>query len=49
MPAMEKLKIATAAEVDIPTLAVRIRDEIVASKGVALSPALVGAWSRKPS
>jgi ubiquinone/menaquinone biosynthesis C-methylase UbiE len=49
MPVMEKLKIATAAEVDIPTLATRMRDEVVAGKGVALSPALVGAWSRKPS
>ena len=49
MPVMEKLKIATAAEVAIPTLAARMRDEVVAGKGVALSPALVGAWSRKSS
>lgn len=48
LPVMEKLKIATAAEVDIPTLAQRMRDEVVAGKGVALSPGLIGAWSQKP-
>jgi hypothetical protein len=30
---MEKFKIATVAEVDISSLAQRMRDEIVASKG----------------
>ena len=47
LPAMEQLKIATAAEVNIPTLAQRMRDEVVAGKGVVLSPGLIGAWSRK--
>jgi ubiquinone/menaquinone biosynthesis C-methylase UbiE len=47
MPVMEKLNIATAQEVELPTLAMRMRDEVVAGKGVALSPALIGAWSRK--
>jgi SAM-dependent methyltransferase len=47
LPVMEKLKIATATEVDISTLAQRLRDEVVAAKGVVLSPGLVGAWSRK--
>src|SRR5438132_9215765 len=47
LPVMEERKIATAAEVDIPTLAGRMRDEVVAGKGVVLSPALIGAWSRK--
>jgi len=49
LPVMEERKIATAAEVDIPTLAGRMRDEVVAGKGVVLSPALIGAWSRKPA
>jgi len=49
LPAMEKLQIATAAEVDIATLEHRIRDEVVAGKGVVLYPALIGAWSRKNS
>jgi hypothetical protein len=46
---MESLRIATATEVDISSLARRMRDEVVAAKGVLLSPALIGAWSRKPS
>jgi ubiquinone/menaquinone biosynthesis C-methylase UbiE len=48
LPVMEKLGIASASEINVPTLAARMRDEVVAGKGVALSPALIGAWSRKP-
>ena len=47
LPVMEKLKITTATEVDLSTLAQRMRDELLASKGVVLSPGLIGAWSRK--
>jgi 2-polyprenyl-3-methyl-5-hydroxy-6-metoxy-1,4-benzoquinol methylase len=47
LPAMEKLKIASAAEVGSSTLAQRRRDEVVALKGVLLSAGFVGAWSRK--
>ena len=47
LPAMEKLKIATAAEVDASSLAQRLRDEVVAANGVVLSPGLIGSWSRK--
>lgn len=47
LPVMEKLQIATAAEADISSLARRMRDEVVASKGVVLSPGLIGAWSQK--
>jgi SAM-dependent methyltransferase len=47
LPAMEKLKIASATEVDISSLARRMRDEVVASKGVVVSPGLIGAWSHK--
>jgi SAM-dependent methyltransferase len=47
LPVMEKLKITTATEVDLTTLAQRMKDEVVASKGVVLSPGLIGAWSRK--
>jgi SAM-dependent methyltransferase len=49
LPVMESLRIATATEVDISSLARRMRDEVVAAKGVLLSPALIGAWSWKPS
>ena len=48
LPAMEKLKIATAGEVDISNLVDRIRDEVIEARGVVLSPGLIGAWSRKP-
>ena len=47
LPVMEKLKITTATVVDISSLAQRMRDEVVASKGVVLSPGLIGSWSRK--
>jgi len=49
LPLLERFKIATAAEVDLPTLVQRMRDEVVACKGVTLSPALIGAWSNKPA
>ena len=44
LPMMEKLHIATSAEVDVSTLAERMCDEVIAGKGVVLSPALIGAW-----
>src|SRR5215468_3151914 len=47
LPAVEKMKIATAAEVGISTLAQRMRDEVVDLKGVVLSAGFIGAWSRK--
>ena len=47
LPAMEKLKIASAAEVGTSTLKQRMRDEVVALKGVVLSAGFIGAWSRK--
>jgi hypothetical protein len=46
-PVMETLKIATAAEVEISTLAQRIRDEVVALNSVVVSVGFIGAWSRK--
>ena len=45
--AMEKLKIARAAEVGLSTLAQRMRDEVVALRGVVRSGGFIGAWSRK--
>ena len=47
LPVMEKLKIASAAEVGISTLAQRMRDEVIALKGVVLSTGFIGVWSRK--
>ena len=47
LPVMEKLKIATAAEVGISTLVQRMRDEVVTLRGVVRSAGFIGAWSRK--
>jgi hypothetical protein len=47
LPVMKKLKITTATDVDISSLAQRMRDEVVAANGVVLSPGLIGSWSRK--
>jgi ubiquinone/menaquinone biosynthesis C-methylase UbiE len=47
LPVMEKLNIASAMEVEISTLAQRMRDEVVGLKGVVVSAGFVGAWSRK--
>jgi hypothetical protein len=47
-PTLEKLNIASAAQVQIDSLADRMRQEVVAKRGVAISYGLVGAWTRKP-
>ena len=46
LPAIERFGIATAAEVDIDTLADRLRDSTVAADACWLSPVMVGAWAR---
>jgi ubiquinone/menaquinone biosynthesis C-methylase UbiE len=47
LPVMEKFKIATATQTHISSLKQRLRDEVVSARGVVLSPALIGSWSRK--
>ena len=49
LPMMERLGVATAEEVDVDTLADRLRDEMVAGGGVTMSSAVIGAWTRKPA
>jgi SAM-dependent methyltransferase len=49
LPVMEKLGIATSAEIDVATLPRRLSEEVASLKGVVLSPGLIGAWSRKPA
>jgi SAM-dependent methyltransferase len=46
LPAMEKLGIATAEEVGLPTLTERLREDVEAGGGVVLTPELIGAWTR---
>jgi ubiquinone/menaquinone biosynthesis C-methylase UbiE len=48
LPMLVKFGIATAEDVGIETLADRLGTEIVSRRGVARSPALVAAWTRKP-
>jgi hypothetical protein len=47
LPTMEQLGVATTAEVDVDTLAGRLREEVVRGGGcIALQP-LIGGWTRK--
>lgn len=46
VPAMEKLGVATAAEVDAPTLTERLKTETEAHDGIVLCPLIVTAWTR---
>jgi len=46
LPVMEKLGIANEKEVQIETLAQRLRDEVVSRGAVIVLPPLVGAWTR---
>ena len=48
VPTLQKLNIASPAQVEIDTLADRIRREVVARRAVVMSYGLVGAWARKP-
>lgn len=48
LPMMERLGVATAAEVQIETLAGRLKEESKNGDGILISPSLVGAWTRKP-
>ncbi|MBZ5689347.1 MAG: class I SAM-dependent methyltransferase [Acidobacteriia bacterium] len=47
VPTLQKLNIASPGQVQIDSLADRMRDEVVASRAVAVSYGLVGAWARK--
>jgi SAM-dependent methyltransferase len=48
LPLALKLGVATAEEIDIDTLADRLRAETIAHNGVIKTPDLVGAWVRLP-
>jgi SAM-dependent methyltransferase len=46
LPLMERTGLATAAEVDVETLAARLRQEAVQRDAVLVFPPLIGAWAR---
>jgi hypothetical protein len=43
---MERTGVATAAEIDVETLADRMCAEAVGLNATLVSPSLIGAWSR---
>ena len=45
-PLLLRFGIATAEDIRIESLAVRLREEVVSTGGVARLPALVSAWTR---
>jgi 2-polyprenyl-3-methyl-5-hydroxy-6-metoxy-1,4-benzoquinol methylase len=46
LPVMEKLGVANEKEIQIETLAQRLRDEVLSRGAVVVLPPLVGAWTR---
>jgi ubiquinone/menaquinone biosynthesis C-methylase UbiE len=48
LPLIERTGVATAEEIDVETLAERLRDEALRRYATLVSPALIGAWTRKP-
>jgi SAM-dependent methyltransferase len=49
VPTLERLNIASASHLQVDSLADRMRAEVAANRGVAMSYGLVGAWATKPS
>jgi len=49
MPALEHMGLVRPGEVDLDTLAARLRDEVVSQQGVYMLPMMIGAWTRKPA
>ncbi len=48
LPLIERMGVATKEEVDIDTLADRLRDECLAKNAVLHLPELIAAWARTP-
>jgi len=46
LPMLERAGVATAAQVDIETLATRLQDALVDAQSTMLPPAVVGTWCR---
>jgi ubiquinone/menaquinone biosynthesis C-methylase UbiE len=47
MPMLERFEVATSAEIDIESLAARLREEAVAADHCIFAPLLIGAWCRR--
>jgi hypothetical protein len=48
LPMLEAKGIASAADVDVPTLAARLEAEARARDAIVFAPRLVGVWARHP-
>jgi hypothetical protein len=46
---MERLGVASAAEVAIDSLAARLREEALAGNASIMPPPLIAAWTRVPA
>jgi len=46
LPLMEQFGVATAGDVNVDSLAARIREEVVAKNATIVLPPFIGAWSR---
>ena len=49
LPSIERQGLADVSEIDIDTLAARLRDDAVSNARVAFLPRVVGAWARLPA
>ena len=49
LPLVEALEVATAEEVEIDTLELRIRERLKADQAIMSSPEIIGAWARIPA
>jgi hypothetical protein len=49
LPLLERFGIATAAEVEVETLAQRLRQETIDNDVVWTAPPVMSAWTRRPA
>lgn len=49
LPLMERFGVTTADQVNVDSLANRIRDDVVANHATIVLPPFIGAWARTPS
>ena len=47
LPTIERLGVATAADIGIDTLTARLREELISCNGVSILPSIIGAWTQK--
>jgi hypothetical protein len=48
LPMLEQMGLVSAEDVDVETLADRLRAEALGQRGVQMLPIVMGAWARKP-